>query len=616
MKYTSNFNLKKPERGANADSADINDLNDNFDILDEAIFEGSKKTIETTYSQLKTLRDNSQLVPGQQYRITDFATIINGDVTVSGTTKTLYRSANHPFDIIVTADSVNTLNENARAIQHAGDTYFASSNLKAWQLKYCLDNDTTRFAWASSSGKGIIFWMKDERENECGYDFKNIQMKRHKITAVDLTSLDVFSSGTINTKYQTSCINYLVGFYYGTPMSRAFTGSTNYVKDNIITVSDSDFKWVYTFNNTTNNYSTCVDYSLNNAKCAHNKIKALGPQNILYLSLSGYILSSEINAGDVYDMTFGNNSYYNLIGSYNRHMIFGASCRYNFIESANSGNIFIDNYSGNRLGEGNTNNIFLYSSVNNVYGSANQNNIWSLDLANIGSGNQYVQTGDDCDNWFMGNGNAYIQTDDNCESCFFGNNCGGSVANSIKMGSECKGNFFKGYNRAITLGNKIEMCEFGKYARAISMPNTSTNVYGHIVIPSSCGNKTFNQGCNYIVLSNSDTVTRTYTSADNNKCTSNATNVNVTIPTTGWTLNSTTQVYSQTITVTSMYAAYQGAKDVDFVRPTKNASYLTNLETIQEQMDNITDIESGNGSITVYIKEVPTLAFQIILYGL
>lgn len=93
-----------------------------------------------TYSELVTLRDNGQLIPGQQYRITDYVT-----TTAQENTK----SAGHQFDIIVTADSENTLNEKARAIQHEGDTYFANSDLSAWEIWYCLDNDEDRFAWAN-----------------------------------------------------------------------------------------------------------------------------------------------------------------------------------------------------------------------------------------------------------------------------------------------------------------------------------------------------------------------------------------------------------------------------------------------------------------------------------
>lgn len=93
--------------------------------------------LPVTYSELVTLRDNSQLIPGQQYRITDY-------VTTTSQTDTI--SAGHQFDIIVTADSENTLNEKARAIQHEGDIYFADSDLNAWEIWYCLDNDTNRFA--------------------------------------------------------------------------------------------------------------------------------------------------------------------------------------------------------------------------------------------------------------------------------------------------------------------------------------------------------------------------------------------------------------------------------------------------------------------------------------
>ena len=53
------------------------------------------------------------------------------------------------------------------------------ANIPAWELKYCLDNDTERFAWADDEqGKGVIYYMKDEWNNECPYDFKNIQFQR------------------------------------------------------------------------------------------------------------------------------------------------------------------------------------------------------------------------------------------------------------------------------------------------------------------------------------------------------------------------------------------------------------------------------------------------------
>ena len=78
-----------------------------------------------TYAELVALRDSSSLVVGMQYRITDYTCT----TTTAGT-----KSAGHIFDIIVTADNESVLNENARAIQHDGDEYFANSDLNAWQI--------------------------------------------------------------------------------------------------------------------------------------------------------------------------------------------------------------------------------------------------------------------------------------------------------------------------------------------------------------------------------------------------------------------------------------------------------------------------------------------------
>ena len=128
-----------------------------------------------THAELVALRDNGELVPGQQYRITDFVTTTANDTEI--------RSAGHPFDIIAVADDATTLNENARAVKHAGDTYFQNSKLSAWKLKYSLDNDTTRWFHADpENGKGVIYFMEDEFGNIGKCDFKNFQYKRYKVT--------------------------------------------------------------------------------------------------------------------------------------------------------------------------------------------------------------------------------------------------------------------------------------------------------------------------------------------------------------------------------------------------------------------------------------------------
>lgn len=62
---------------------------------------------------------------------------------------------------------------------HEGDTYYSAedckANLSAWELKYSIDNDDTKYYWADTeNGKGVIYWLKDDWGNECPYDFKQI----------------------------------------------------------------------------------------------------------------------------------------------------------------------------------------------------------------------------------------------------------------------------------------------------------------------------------------------------------------------------------------------------------------------------------------------------------
>lgn len=222
----------------------INAVNAHTDILSQLdkYIGGADGLVKTTYNELVKLRDASALKPGTLYRITDY------DCTTSQT-NTL--SAHNHFDIIVLALTESTLSEDAKAIQNEDTTYFDNCNLSVWQLKYSIDNDVFRFAWAcadfiacnsgswykvpqgyghdnivvdgvkyyawqqsyasskiyskstdyyvgmplyqydsssktmsqyyasctgfySNNGKGVIYYMKDEYDNEAPYDFKNI----------------------------------------------------------------------------------------------------------------------------------------------------------------------------------------------------------------------------------------------------------------------------------------------------------------------------------------------------------------------------------------------------------------------------------------------------------
>lgn len=162
--------------------------------VDTKIDAASQKRMEVLWEELQLLRNQGNLVPGMSYRITDYTATINPSLTV-------VQSAGHQFDIVVIADGPNTLNENATAVLHRGDTYFKDCDLNSWRLKYCLDNDRSRFQWAADEkdGKGVIYWMEDEFHNQVPYDFKNIMFKRFKVNTVGSNSpvsFDTFFNGT------------------------------------------------------------------------------------------------------------------------------------------------------------------------------------------------------------------------------------------------------------------------------------------------------------------------------------------------------------------------------------------------------------------------------------
>lgn len=144
----------------------------------------SESMINTTYDELRTLRDTNILIPGQQYRITDYITTVREDLEWA-------ISAQHQFDVIVIADSVNTLNAKARAVRTEGDSYFPEyTRFEVWELMYSIDNNVNLYDWADpENGKGVIYYMKDEFNNELSYDFKSIKFKRYKIVACQFPSL-------------------------------------------------------------------------------------------------------------------------------------------------------------------------------------------------------------------------------------------------------------------------------------------------------------------------------------------------------------------------------------------------------------------------------------------
>lgn len=249
---------------------------------------------EITYSALRALQNDSKLVPGKAYRIIDYVTVINGTYDLSAIGASGYvhyaKSAGHPFDIIVVADDEIHLNENARAALHSGDTYFANSKLGAWEIKYALDNDPTRFSWAdSTNGKGVIWWMRDEFNNEAGFDFKNVQVLCYALAMADQSttpnSLCYDAStqpnryGSVNAVFN-ALQSYMSGGSYVNPFKNGcdfavgynILGTVQFPTVDATYLATFNADWYYTFDSL--NSGAHSDMSLNGGEllCYENEI--------------------------------------------------------------------------------------------------------------------------------------------------------------------------------------------------------------------------------------------------------------------------------------------------------------------------------------------------------
>ena len=381
-----------------------------------------------TYSQLCALKAGGGLKAGGFYRITDYACTVGvNDVSV----------ANHQFDIIVKATGVNTLSETAYAAKHAGDTYFSDSDLAAWDVKYCLENDTSRFEWADAeSGKGVIYYLKDEWGNECPYDFKNIMFGRtyendtyyaYTFSSFDGESLSDVVSGTasiVDASVMSEALTY--SYVVKSNVIKEYisddSGCVRKLNDIVILEDYADSCYGNKFDVNCHGVTAMRDFCLNvfGADCHDMTFGEECKQNTFGSGCSGFVF-----ADDCHDNSFG---------SYCRNNTFGQTFEYNEFGKDCFGNTFGDDCCNNRFGGYFANNTagdnFSYNSIgNSVYSNAFGNEFLSNRIGN----NVHSNTIGNCcyNNVF---GNECIGNDFGNPSTSFDldNFCSNVVGNDVK----------------------------------------------------------------------------------------------------------------------------------------------------------------------------------------
>ena len=346
-----------------------------------------------TYAELVALRGSSSLVAGMQYRITDYACT---------TTQENTQSAGHPFDIIVTADSENTLNEEARAIQHEGDTYFANCDLNAWKIWYCLDNDATRFAWADSvNGKGVIYRMIDEWNNDVPYDFKNIMFKRYILDANNAIATNVAKEGELNAvKTRLGKMSHRIHtslWYYGEYVTDVYPnaeagrkyvpfGDILYNNDGpgvLCPINEANLNWFYTFSDTSFNDNTVTGQGN-----VHDNVVKGNKYALVTIDGGGRYSFEEQENICLNDIIFiGNYCYYNSFGNNCYSNSFGNDCDYNSFGNDCSSNSFGNDCNYNSFGNGCNSNSFGNNCYYNSFGNNCNYNSFGNDCNSNSFGN-------------------------------------------------------------------------------------------------------------------------------------------------------------------------------------------------------------------------------------
>ena len=437
--------------------------------------------IRITHADLKAMRDAGNLTPGQLYRITDYVTTVNGATIPNA------RSAGHLFDILVRADSVSTLNEQALAVRHEGDTYFNDARLEAWQLNYRLDN----VQWSKQAGT----YVTDE---ENGYTFLvvgDITLSGHTYKLLQGFGMyvedwsDYALMETVAEGEQIFC-------YYGDPeefdpeepevvgtasgveeVTESGRGTITWMKDehgnecpydfkNIqykrymatdsvsgrdglggkymvadpdncpqgLSVEDTeDFIWAYTFSSD-NSGGEQTDYSLTAEHQVHDNVMKSNGSELNNITFFGNYNGNMSFGNNCYRMSFGNSNRSMSFGNGNNDMSFG---NYNGNMSFGNGNndMSFGNYNGN-MSFGNSNNNMSFGNENNGMSFGNENNgmsfgnnCYSMSFGNgnsdmsFGNGNNDMSFGNYNGNMSFGNSNRSMSFGNSNRSMSFGNDC-------------------------------------------------------------------------------------------------------------------------------------------------------------------------------------------------
>lgn len=445
--------------------------------------------IEVTWQELKNKRDSGELIPGCLYRITDYQCTTTQENTKSaghqfdivllalsenklaeegwammhdniydvtfddGVTKKCYFYITGEdtcnlvdIDTLLGVSEVSileiTVDKNTKTIQATGYgsdylneenltyNYFQNSNLSAWKVWYCLDNDKSRFAWADDSvdegtpafiteENSVVYYrdvLHDSEGSRCPYAWTSSENVTKYTLVLEPSGRVAFVNNPNPSRFAESFVTYTPASEgTGLPNGRGviyrlideFNNDIKYDFKNIQfkrTITDGQYDargdetWCYTLNVWYNNM--CQDASIvgnillndeefvtgvydNNFGYATAYNLYLEGVNTFAYALGNNVVLS-INPEEyygIYSNTIGDNFYSNTIGEEFHSNIIGNSCRLNTIGNVFCNNIVGNDFDSNTIGDG---------FVNNIIGNIFSNNTISYNVATNMIGNNFV----------------------------------------------------------------------------------------------------------------------------------------------------------------------------------------------------------------------------------
>lgn len=444
-----------------------------------------KKMLNVTWAELVALRDEGQLIAGQMYRMTDYETM---------TSKSGSQSAGHPFDLVLTALDNKALDEKCSAIWSERDTdgYFTNSNLEAWDVRYCLDNDTKRFSWAAKAGGYLMVdeggWVHTgvlngtyEFEGTAYYKWEVYNAYGEGVTFYLLTTTESPNIGDevmiYDPEYNDSWSGNVVALTQSTdgkgviyrlidekrndvPYDFKNIQFVRKITDDALDLENGTDTWCYTFSDFSS--GVLLDESLGSA--ASNVFDRDCWDNVFI----GHRCFSNTFGNGCSSNTFGNLYSYNTFGNLCSFNTFGNRCFSNTFGNECSSNTFGDEDSSNTFGSNCYSNTFGVNCFSNTFGNDCHSNTFGDDYS-------YNTFGNLCYSNTFGNG---------CSSNTFGNGCSstfGNYCSSNTFGDDCSSNTFGNYCDYNTFGND---CSYNTFINTETASWNNKIQYYHISVIS------------------------------------------------------------------------------------------------------------------------------------